>query len=95
MPLSIEELLGKSVIGAAGNYIGEVSNIDIDPETWQITHLHIKLSGKAAKEFCIKKRPLKKANIRLSTAVISNVNLIIRLNQSLKELKEGLYKKKE
>jgi sporulation protein YlmC with PRC-barrel domain len=93
MPIGIEELIGKSVIGAAGNYVGEVSNIEIDPSNWQITHLHINLSEKAAKEFCIKKSLLKRANIRLSTAVINNVDVIIRLNKFIRELKNGLCKR--
>lgn len=87
--INIDDLLGKTVIGAAGNYIGEVNNIDIDSNTWQITHLHVKLSDKAAKEFGLKKT-LKSSNVRLPTSLVNNVGVIIILNQSLMDLKKTL-----
>jgi sporulation protein YlmC with PRC-barrel domain len=92
--LNIEELLGKTVIGSAGNYIGEVYNLDIDSKDWKITHLHVKLSDKAAKEFGIKKA-LKSSSIRLPTSMIGNIDVIIRLNQSLWDLKEDLTQKND
>jgi sporulation protein YlmC with PRC-barrel domain len=87
--INIDELLGKTVIGAAGNYIGEVNNVDIEPSTWEITHLHVKLSDKAAKEFGLKKT-LKSSNVRLPTSVVSNIGVIITLNRSLTDLKNTL-----
>jgi sporulation protein YlmC with PRC-barrel domain len=90
--INVEDLLGKTVIGSAGNYIGEVNNIDIDSQNWRITHLHVKLSDKAAKEFGVKKA-LKTTNIRLPTELVSNVEVIIRLNQSLYDLKDNLSQK--
>jgi len=87
--INIDELLGKTVIGAAGNYIGEVNNIDIDSNTWQITHLHVKLSDKAAKEFGLKKA-FKSSNVRLPTSLVNHIGVIITLNQSLIDLKNTL-----
>jgi sporulation protein YlmC with PRC-barrel domain len=87
--INIDEVLGKTVIGAAGNYIGEVNNIDIEANTWQITHLHVKLSDKAAKEFGLKKT-LKGSNIRIPTSLVNNICVIITLNQSLMDLKKIL-----
>jgi sporulation protein YlmC with PRC-barrel domain len=88
--MKIDEILGKTVIGAAGNYIGEVSNIEIESKTWQISHLHIKLSDKAAKEFGLKKT-LKSANVRIPTGVVKEIGVIITLNQSLTDLKKILF----
>lgn len=88
--MKIDELLGKTVIGAAGYYIGDVTNIEIEAKTWQITHLHIKLSDKAAKEFGLKKT-LKSSNARIPTEVISDIGVIITLNQSLTDLKKTLF----
>jgi sporulation protein YlmC with PRC-barrel domain len=87
--ISIDELLGKTVIGAAGNYIGEVNNLDIEDNTWQITHLQVKLSDKAAKEFGVKKT-LKSSNIRIPTSLVKKIDVIITLNQSLMDLKKTL-----
>ena len=85
--INIDDVLGKTVIGAAGNYIGEVNNVDIEADTWQITHLHVKLSDKAAKEFGLKKS-LKSSNIKLPTSSVNNIGVIITLNLSLLDLKE-------
>jgi sporulation protein YlmC with PRC-barrel domain len=87
--INIDEVLGKTVIGSAGNYIGEVNNIDIEPNTWHITHLHIKLSDKAAKELGLKK-PLKSTNIRIQTELVKTLGVIITLNLSLIDLKNTL-----
>jgi sporulation protein YlmC with PRC-barrel domain len=87
--INIDDVLGKTVFGAAGNYIGEVNDIDIEADTWQITHLHIKLSDKVAKEFGLKK-PLKRSNIRIPTSLVNNIGVIITLNQSLMVLKKTL-----
>ena len=87
--MSIDDVLGKTVIGAAGNYIGEVSNFDIEAGTWQITHLNVKLSDKAAKEFGLKKQ-LKRSNILIPTSLVNNIGVIITLNLSLLDLKKNI-----
>lgn len=87
--VTADELLGKTVIGAAGNYIGEVKNIDVDAESWYVTHLHVKLSDKATKEFGIKKT-LKGCSVRIPTTLINKIDVIITLNQSLTDLKNIL-----
>ncbi len=85
--INIDDVLGKTVIGAAGNYVGEVNNIDIDAETWQITHLHVKLSDKAAKAFGLKKT-LKRSNLKIPTSSVNDIGVIITLNLSLLDLKK-------
>jgi sporulation protein YlmC with PRC-barrel domain len=87
--INIDDVLGKTVLGAAGNYIGEVNNIDIEADTWQITHLHVKLSDKAAKEFGLKKT-LKSSNIKIPTSSVNDIGVIITLNLSLLDLKKIL-----
>jgi sporulation protein YlmC with PRC-barrel domain len=85
--INIDEVLGKTVIGSAGNYIGEVNNVDIEPNTWHIIHLQIKLSDKAAKELGLKK-PLKSSNILIPTSLVKTLGVIITLNLSLMDLKK-------
>jgi sporulation protein YlmC with PRC-barrel domain len=77
--LNADEILGKTVIGAAGNYIGEVSNIEIEKNTWHVAYLQIKLSDKAAKEFGLKK-PLKSSSIKIPTSLLKTVGIIINLS---------------
>ena len=87
--INIDEVLGKTVMGSAGNYIGEVTNIDIEPNTWNIISIHVKLLDKAAKELGLKK-PLKSSNIRIPTSLVKTIGVIIRLNLSLMDLKKTL-----
>jgi sporulation protein YlmC with PRC-barrel domain len=86
--IRIEEIVGKSVIGSKGTYIGDVCNISIAPNDWKVTHLYIKLSGQAIKGFEVKKS-LKGNVMRIPTSSIAKVDVIITLNQSLIELKEN------
>ncbi len=87
--INIEDVLGKTVIGTAGNYIGEVTNVDIEANTWQITFLNIKLSDKAAKELGLKKK-LKSSTIKIPTPSVHDIGVIITLTLSLEELKKLL-----
>lgn len=53
--VGLDELLGKTLIGALGNYIGDISGVEIEPTSWKVTYLQVKLSRSAAKEIGIKK----------------------------------------
>jgi sporulation protein YlmC with PRC-barrel domain len=88
--VSKDDLLGKTVIGATGNYIGDVSDIDIDSDTWKVTHLHVKLSDQAAKEFGVKKS-FKSSIVRMPTSYVENIGVLIKLNQSDIDLKKVLW----
>ena len=83
--INADEILGKTVIGAAGNYIGEVSNIEIENDTWHVANLQIKLSDKVAKEFGLKK-PLKSSSIKIPTSLVRNVGILITLTLSVDDL---------
>jgi sporulation protein YlmC with PRC-barrel domain len=86
--VGFDELLGKSVIGAKGNYIGDICGGDIEYSTWKITHLQVKLSNIAAKEIGVKKA-FKKPTVRIPTSLIDKIGVIITLNQSVFDLKEN------
>jgi sporulation protein YlmC with PRC-barrel domain len=85
--VGLDELIGKSVIGALGNHIGDVFGLDIDPSTWKITHLQVKLSGIAAKEIGVKK-VFKTPTVRVPTPCIDKIGVVITLNQSVFDIKE-------
>lgn len=86
--VTIEEILGKSVIGSMGTYVGDVSNIYIEPNGWKVTYLFVKLSSQAAKRFGLKKS-LKGNIIRIPIRLVDNIGVIITLNQSILELKDN------
>ncbi len=85
--VGFDELLGKSVIGAKGNYIGEICGGDIEYSTWKVTHLQVKLSNIAAKEIGVKKA-FKKPTVFIPTSLIDEIGVVITLNQSIFDLKE-------
>jgi sporulation protein YlmC with PRC-barrel domain len=87
--VGFDELLGKSVIGAKGNYIGDVCGGDIEHSTWKVTHLQVKPSKIASKEIGAKK-VFKKHTIRIPTSLIDKIGVVITLNRSVFDLKDYL-----
>jgi sporulation protein YlmC with PRC-barrel domain len=47
--IKFTELLNQDVF-AEGERIGEIKDIYVDPETWEVSHLEIKLTKEAAQE---------------------------------------------
>jgi sporulation protein YlmC with PRC-barrel domain len=86
--VGIDELLGKSVIGTWGYYIGEVIGLDIETITWKVTHLQLKLSNITAKEIGVKKG-FKAPTIRIPTSFVDKIGVVITLNQSIVDLKNN------
>jgi len=87
--LHINNLVGKTVISAIGTYVGEVYDIDVDPSTWVVKSLDVKLSDKAIEALGLKKI-LRRKSIRIQTTVVAEVGIIIKLTQSLADLKQYL-----
>ena len=85
--IGLDELLGKSVIGKLVNHIGDVFGVDIEPMTWKVTHLQVKLSKLAAKEIGVKKA-FKTTTIRIPTSLMDKIGVVITLNRSIFDLKE-------
>ncbi len=76
MLVSFKELSDKFVICAGGFDLGQINGVEIEPETWRITHLHVKLSKSASEDLGFKKR------IGSSTVCIP-VNLIATLGDNV------------
>ena len=87
--LHINNLVGKTVISAVGTYVGEVYDIDVDPSTWAVRSLHVKLSDKAIEVLGLRKI-LRRKSVRIPTTVVADVGIIIKLTQSLADLKQYL-----
>jgi sporulation protein YlmC with PRC-barrel domain len=87
--VGFDELLGKSVIGAKGNYIGDICGGDIEQSTWKVTHLQVKLSNIAAKEIGVKKA-FKQPTVCIPTSLIDEIGVVITLNESIFDFKEHL-----
>ncbi len=87
--IHINELVGKTVVSAIGTYVGEVYDIGIAPSTWMLEFLYVKLSDNAIKTLGLKKT-LRRQRIKVPTAVIADFGVIIKLANSLDDLKQHL-----
>jgi len=54
--VSFDKLSGMYVICAGGFDLGNVNGININTITWEVTHLHVKLSKPASEDLGFKKR---------------------------------------
>ena len=80
-----DKLSGMFVIGAGGFDLGNVNGVEINTITWQVTHLHIKLSKPASEDLGFKKR-FRSSTVCVPTSLISQAGDNILLNKSLDEL---------
>jgi sporulation protein YlmC with PRC-barrel domain len=86
--VSFEKLSGKFVICAGGFDLGEVNGIEMNTNTWQVTHLHVKLSKQASDDLGFKKR-FGSSTVCLPISLVSKVGDHILLNKSLDELSKN------
>jgi sporulation protein YlmC with PRC-barrel domain len=83
--VSFDKLSGKFVICAGGFDLGQINGGEINTSTWQVTHLHVKLSKQASEDLGFKKR-FRSSTVCLPISLISKVGDNILLNESLDEL---------
>jgi sporulation protein YlmC with PRC-barrel domain len=86
--VNANKLIGKKVIGAQAQILGEVESVDIDATTWQVTHLGVSLTDAATNELGFKKPFLSHIEIALPITTIKAVGDVIALDESLKTLKD-------
>lgn len=83
--VSIDEINGKKVIGKQGYDLGEVKGVEADTSRWQITHLHVKLSDKAADELGFKKR-FRSSTVCMPVSLVEAVGDVVTMSSTLTEL---------
>ena len=83
--VSFDKLSGKPVICAGGFDLGEINGFEMNTDTWQVTHLHVRLSNKASEDLGFKTRFVSKT-VCLPTSLVAKVGDNILLNKSLDEL---------
>ena len=83
--VSFKELADKFVICAGGFDLGQVNGIEISPVTWQVTHLHVKLSKSASEDLGFKKR-FGTLTVCIPVSLVSSVGDNILLNKNIDEL---------
>jgi len=83
--MNFDELSKKYVICAGGFDLGEINGMEFDTNTWQVTHLHVKLSKSASEDLGFKKR-FRSSTVCFPISLVSKVGDNVLLNKSLDEL---------
>jgi sporulation protein YlmC with PRC-barrel domain len=83
--VSFKELSDKFVICAGGFDLGQINGVEINTDTWQVTHLHVKLSKTASEDLGFKKR-IGSSTVCVPVSLVSTVGDNILLKKSLEEL---------
>jgi sporulation protein YlmC with PRC-barrel domain len=86
--VSAIELAGKRVVSLKGDEIGEIKDVDFDITKWQVTHLQMKLSNRAAVSLGYKKT-IGSYSVCMPVEIITSVGDVITINKTLLELAEG------
>lgn len=86
--VSIDSLSGKNVIGAGGIIIGEIKGAEVNTNTWEVTHLQIKLSGTASDTLGFKKR-FRSSTVCMPVSLISAVGDVVTIHSNLNELSQN------
>jgi sporulation protein YlmC with PRC-barrel domain len=84
--VSFDKISGKFVICAGGFDLGELNGVEINTDTWQVTHLHVKLSKPASEDLGFKKKFSRSSTVCVPTSLVSKVGDNILLNKTLEEL---------
>ena len=83
--VSIDKLVGMKVITAEAYIFGEVKGAEVNVDSWRITHLHVKLTDKAATDLRFKKR-FRSSTVCMPIALINEVGEVVTIDKSLEEL---------
>ena len=83
--VSFKDLSDKFVICSGGFDLGQINGVEINVDTWQVTHLHVKLSKSASEDLGFKKR-FRSSTVCLPVSLVSKVGENILLNKCLDEL---------
>jgi sporulation protein YlmC with PRC-barrel domain len=73
------------VICAGGFDLGNVNGMEINTDTWQVSHLHVKLSKSASEDLGFKKR-FRSSTVCVPISLVSQQGDNILLNKSIEEL---------
>lgn len=91
---SLIELMGKKVVGANAYMLGEVNGAEIDTKKWEVTHLHVNLTGDATRELGFQKPRFGSVTVHVPVSLVQAVGDVITLNKGIRELKEIIEPKK-
>ena len=86
--VSFDKLSGKFVICGGGFDLGEINGVEMNTDTWKVTHLQVKLSKPASEDLGFKKGFVSK-HVCFPVSLVSKVGDNILLNKCLDELSKN------
>jgi len=87
-PMNPLLLKSKKVVGTEGYILGEMNDLQVDFNLWQVSAFCIVLSNEAAAELNLKKPFLRRIMICLPTQLIAAVGDVITLKEPIRNLKD-------
>jgi sporulation protein YlmC with PRC-barrel domain len=86
--VSFEKLVGLQIISSKAHILGEMRDVEINTENWQITHLFIKLENEAAVKLGVKKR-FRSSKICIPISLVKAVGELITIDASFEDLQNS------
>ncbi|MCW4029387.1 MAG: PRC-barrel domain-containing protein [Candidatus Bathyarchaeota archaeon] len=83
--VSADELSGKKIVSLKGDEIGEVRDVEVDPLKWQVTHLQMKLSSRAAVSLGFKKT-IGSYTVCMPIELVSSIGDVVTINKTLLDI---------
>lgn len=86
--VNADELVGKRVVSLKGDAIGRVTDVQFDIKNWQITHLQMKLTNKAAVSLGFKKT-IGSYTVCMPVELIASIGDVITISKTLLDIASG------
>ena len=83
----MDELMGKTVIGAQAQVIGEVCDIEFDEKTLKLTGICVKLAESILEPMGIKKPRLGRVRVDIPIETIEVIGDVVTLDKNAQELR--------
>lgn len=89
--MQYKEIEGKEVIGKLGRVVGKISEMNVDTNTWKVTHVFLTLDKNIVEDLGFKKPRIGslKASIPIEAIEAISDRVILR-NESLEDLRKIL-----
>lgn len=88
MRLSDENLRGRTVIGADGRAVGEVTTLFVDSESWNVESLQVKLRKDIADQLGASRTVFHAGSVEIATRLVQSVGDAIVLSVPVDGLRE-------
>ncbi len=86
--VNADELVGKRVVSVKGDEIGKITDIIFELKGWQITHLQLKLTNRAAVALGFKKT-IGSYSVCMPVELVSSIGDVITINKTLLDIASG------